>query len=245
MLVEIGTATSKQQRYEQLVHDRRNCRKCAGVVNPSACADGKYDSPAHIGPWSDWQGNLDADIMIIGQEWGGSENYERQLGRDRDGDPTNANLVSLATNIGVTLPPPSAMQGRNDNGVLFLTNAVLCLRRGAATNSTDKDAKSNAIPRSVFRVCARTFLRTQIEIVEPRFVLVLGILAWNGLMEAFSLPTRSTLKEAFEFGHLCLNKYTVAFPLFHCGSKLHLNRPLQLQLEDWKGVRAVMDRCAR
>jgi uracil-DNA glycosylase len=88
-------------------------------------------------------------------------------------------------------------------------------------------------------------LRAQIELVEPRFVLVLGLLAWNGLMEAFSLPTRSTLKEAFQRGHLPLNKYAIAFPLFHCGSKLHLNRPLHLQIEDWKRIKAIMDRSSR
>jgi uracil-DNA glycosylase len=244
MLVEITAATSKRNRYAKLVDDRRNCRKCAAVINPSACASGRYDSVAHIGPWSDWQGNLDADTMIIGQEWGGTDNYERQLGRDRDGDPTNANLITLIAELGVTLPPPSAMQGTPENGVFFFTNGVLCLREGAATNRTDskKGAKNNTISKDIFGNCARTFLRAQIELVEPRFVLVLGLLAWNGLMEAFSLAPRSTLKEAFQRGHLPLNESTIAFPLFHCGSKLHLNRTLDLQIDDWRKMNALMDK---
>jgi uracil-DNA glycosylase len=244
VLIEIEAATSKKNRYTKLVDDRKECRKCAAVVNPSVCAGGKYDNAAHIGPWSDWQGNLNADTMIIGQEWGGTDNYERQFGRDRDGDPTNANLVTLMANIGVTLPPPSAMQGTTENGVFFFTNGVLCLRRGAATNRTDgeKGAKNNAISKDTFGNCARTFLRAQIELVEPRFVLVLGLLAWNGLMGAFSLAPRNTLKEAFQRGHLPLNKSTIAFPLFHCGSKLHLNRPLHLQIDDWKKMKALMDK---
>jgi uracil-DNA glycosylase len=244
VLIEIGAVTSKPERYAKLVDDRRNCRKCAAVVNPSACAGGKYDNAAHIGPWSDWQGNLDADTMIIGQEWGGTDNYERQFGRDRDGDPTNGNLVTLMANIGVTLPPPSAMQGTTENGVFFFTNGVLCLRQGSATNRTDgeKGAQKNALSKDTFSNCARTFLRAQIELVEPRFVLILGLLAWNGLMEAFSLPPRSTLKEAFLLGHLPLNRSTIAFPLFHCGSKLHLNRPLHLQIDDWKKMKAIMDK---
>jgi uracil-DNA glycosylase len=244
VLIEIRAATSKRERYAKLVDDRRNCRKCAAVINPSTCAGGKYDNAAHIGPWSDWQGNLDADTMIIGQEWGGTDNYERQSGRDRDGDATNDNLVTLMANIGVTLPPPSEVQGTTESGVFFFTNAVLCLRQGAATNRTDggKGAKIIAPSKDTFSNCARTFLRAQIELVEPRFVLVLGLLAWNGLMEAFSLSPRSTLKEAFQRGHLPLNKNTIAFPLFHCGSKLHLNRPLNLQRDDWKKMKAIMDK---
>jgi uracil-DNA glycosylase len=247
VLIEIGAVTSKRERYTKLVDDRRSCRKCVAVVNPSACAGGKHDATAHIGPWSDWQGNLDADTMVVGQEWGGTDNYERQCGRDRDGDPTNDNLVTLMASIGVALPPPSAMQGTTENGVFFFTNGVLCLRQGSATNRTDgkKGAPKNALSKDVFSNCAQTFLRAQIELVEPRFVLILGLLAWNGVMEAFSLPTRSTLKEAFQRGHLSLNKNTIAFPLFHCGSKLHLNRPLLLQIEDWKKMKAIMDKHPR
>jgi uracil-DNA glycosylase len=100
----------------------------------------------------------------------------------------------------------------------------------------------NAPSKDTFSNCARTFLRAQIELVEPRFVLVLGLLAWNGLMEAFYLSPRSTLKEAFEHGHLPLNKSAIAFPLFHCGSKLHLNRVLNLQIDDWKKMKAIMDK---
>ncbi len=132
-----------------------------------------YDSTGHVGPWSDWQGNLNADTMVIGQEWGGSENYLRQFGRDRDQDSTNANLVTLTDNIGVTLPPPSAVQGSNENGVFFFTNAILCLRQGAATNKINGEkVKSNEPSKEVFSNCGRTFLRAQIELIDPRFVLV-------------------------------------------------------------------------
>ena len=246
MPVDKKDVISKNVRYAELVADRKACRKCAGVINPSACAGGIHDTPEHIGPWSDWQGNLDADIMVIGQEWGGTDNYLRQSGRDRDQDPTNANLVMLMKEVGVLLPPPSDVQGSSENGTVFFTNAVLCLRQGAATSriAGQKPVKANVPANEVFSTCAQTFLRAQIELVEPGFVLVLGLLAWNGLMEAFSLPRRSTLKEVFERGPFPLNKTTTAFPLFHCGSKLHLNRPLALQMEDWKKAKAVMDRLA-
>jgi DNA polymerase len=32
-----------------------------------------YDNQGHIGPWTQWQGNLNAELMIVGQDWGGTE----------------------------------------------------------------------------------------------------------------------------------------------------------------------------
>jgi hypothetical protein len=43
--------TDKQQRYLDLVNERKACARCPDLVNPSQCAGGVYDSNA-IGPWS-------------------------------------------------------------------------------------------------------------------------------------------------------------------------------------------------
>jgi hypothetical protein len=106
--------------------------------------------------------------MVIGQEWGGTDNYQRQSGRDRDQDPTNANLVTLMAELGVILPPPSAVQGTSKTGIVFFTNAILCLRDGAATNKTagEQAVKTNVPPKTIFSTCSRIFLRAQIELVE-------------------------------------------------------------------------------
>jgi len=241
-LIKIEIGSSKHERYAALVSARKQCGRCSDVVNPSTYDDGRFDLHGHIGAWSDWQGNLDAEVLVVGQEWGGTDNYGRQLGRDMDGDPTNQNLVTLMDSVGVTLPRPSTLQGSPSNGTFFFTNGVLCLRKGAATNT---NGKGNNISERSFSNCARTFLRAQIELIEPRFVLVLGKLPWNGLMEAFSLPIRSTLKETVENGPVRLNLKTIAFPLFHCGSKSNINRPLQIQKIDWQKMKTAMVNLAR
>lgn len=60
-------------------------------------------------------------------------------------------------------------------------------------------------------------------------------------MEAFALQTRQTIKEAFELGPVSLNQRSLAIPLYHCGAKLHLNRTLDLQIDDWKKIKLLMD----
>jgi hypothetical protein len=53
----------------QLVNERKECHACSGLTNPEACGNSSFDSD-HVGPMSLWQGNLDADLMIVGQDWG-------------------------------------------------------------------------------------------------------------------------------------------------------------------------------
>ena len=71
----------KQLRYTELVAKRKECRLCEShdLTNPSACQNGAYDMSGHIGPWTQWQGNLDADLMgfsllRIGVGWSISSN---------------------------------------------------------------------------------------------------------------------------------------------------------------------------
>ena len=62
---------TKEEQYNALVEKRKACKKCSncGLINPSQIESGKFDSD-EIGPWTRWHGNLNADVMIIGQDWG-------------------------------------------------------------------------------------------------------------------------------------------------------------------------------
>jgi hypothetical protein len=51
--------------YAALVRTRKDCRARSVLVNPAACDGGIHDSE-QIGPWSLWQGNLNADLVIVG-----------------------------------------------------------------------------------------------------------------------------------------------------------------------------------
>ena len=44
--------------------------KFTDLKEPSEIENGKYDKEDSIGPWSLWQGNLEAQILVIGQDWG-------------------------------------------------------------------------------------------------------------------------------------------------------------------------------
>ena len=73
--------STKRARYDELVLSRKSCALCQGLVNPSQIRDGLFDS-AEIGPRSQWQGNLCSEVMLVAQDWGSVENFEKQKGVD-------------------------------------------------------------------------------------------------------------------------------------------------------------------
>jgi hypothetical protein len=93
----------------------------------SACNDGAYDSD-QIGPWSLWQGNLKAELVVVGQHWGDTRYFLTNKGRELAHNPTNETLVKLLRSIGIDIAAPNSEDGQS--GCCFFTNAVLCLRQG-------------------------------------------------------------------------------------------------------------------
>src|SRR2546430_543392 len=76
------------------------------LTNPSEIDNGRFDSD-HIGPWTRWQGNLSADLVVVGQDWGDTSYFRRVRGWDTDErNPTDRTLMKLLRSIGVVIDPP-------------------------------------------------------------------------------------------------------------------------------------------
>ena len=56
--------------YCELVQMRKEEQMPPGLANPSEIANGRYDCD-HLSPWAKWQGSLDAEIVLVGQDWAG------------------------------------------------------------------------------------------------------------------------------------------------------------------------------
>src|SRR3954447_18208235 len=101
---------SKEEAYARLVADCRACRACSGVEN--------VGDPRHPSPWAEWRGALDADLVIVGQDFS-SNRRKRGPNRRWDPDiPTNKNLDRFL----------AAAEIEPDR--VYLTNAMLCLKEG-------------------------------------------------------------------------------------------------------------------
>lgn len=215
---------AKKQQYLELVEKRKACRLCVGLTNPADTALCIYDSK-EIGPWSRLHGDLDAEVMVIGQDWGDVRYFNENQGLDKLDNPTMCNLEKLLCHIGIHV---SRTTNAEHNRGLFLTNAILCLKQGGLQAKVDSKWVSN---------CGANFLRKQIEIVQPKVVVGLGEFAFHSVLRTFGLPTIK-LKDAISDakGHELLPRVRL-FAAYHCGKgTINRNRDLKQQMVDWERV---------
>jgi len=218
---------TKQERYAALVCARKQCHRCDGLRNPADTGLAQFDSD-HIGPWSRLHGDLDADLMIVGQDWGDVAYYTLNRGLDDLQNRTMRTLEQLLHGIGLQVS--LAEYGTTPDGVrLFLTNAVLCLKEGGMTARLDENWFNN---------CGTYFLRQQIEIVAPRVVVALGQVAYRAVLAGFSLPVEpGTFRLAVEHPGIMLPNGSLLLAVYHCApGVVNRTRSFAEQQQDWQRV---------
>jgi uracil-DNA glycosylase family 4 len=218
----------KHQAYAELVQARKACALCDGLKNPAAICGRKFDSE-HIGPWSRWQGNLDAELMVIGQDWGNVKDFCDQKGTEVDNNSTNKTLMELLNSIGFEIDLPSAMKGFDAQ--LFFTNAILCL----------KDSEKLHI--QWYKNCGAKFLKPIIELIQPKVVVTLGTWALQAVQKEFGLWEIS-LKDIIkkDTAGFPLNDTTRLIAVYHPSPRVINSkiRTLEQQKSDWKRIHQAL-----
>jgi len=230
LVVRPYSMTLKSHRYQTLVAARKACSRCNTLVNPSAYPELDSDD---IGPFSKWQGNLNSEIVVVGQDSSDIVTYT-----DRGGDwpgsavHTNVVLVELlrAAGIDILLPQKGQSQDR-----FFFTNAVLCLKQARASGGR---SMQGSIKNVYARNCGSLFLRPLIELIQPRAVVTLGSTALTATLASFGILKPAQLVNIVERGQTFeLSPSCVLFPMCH-PSRTVLNtvRSLDLQMKDWQAL---------
>ncbi|HEV2988516.1 MAG TPA: uracil-DNA glycosylase family protein [Candidatus Angelobacter sp.] len=223
------TNLDKVATYKELVAARKACFDCNGLYNPSRIENGRFDGN-HVGPWTSWQGNLNAKLMVVGQDWGGDKYFKCKKGREKDTNSTNVRLRAFLEQIGVKIEMSGHSQGP---GHLYFTNAILCCREGLLTTGGVKSAW--------FRNC-ESKLRAQIELVRPKVVVTLGYFAYRSVLSSFGVPPKSKMREAIRTTNIHLpGQRSIVVPVYHCGNNGTRSRPLEHQAKDWNRVKAALE----
>jgi len=215
---------SKRKHYASLVQSRKTCTLCEGLTNPS-CSKLRHLDSTEIGPWSLLFGELDADIMIVGQDWGDVSYFTKHQGRDDLNTPTNRNLLRILAKSGLHrgsgYEPESQVK-------MFWTNAILCLKNGGLQAKVEQDWFDNCGPR---------FLRRQIEIIRPRVVVALGSRALHACLDAFSIERVPLSQAVDDRKGIDVFLGVRLFAVYHCGARtMAINRSFDLQVRDWKRI---------
>jgi len=221
---------SKVADYAQLVAARKACHLCSGLSNPADIEGGRFDAK-HVGPWSLWQGNLDASIMVVGQDWGDTTYFVQHEGHSNPLNPTNLSLAELVGIAGISIGDPGSLEGRD---IAFFTNAILCLK-GSERGLQGK------LQQSWFKNCA-WFLRRQIEIIHPIVVVGLGEYAYRTILRGFEMNCGPFRQEVEAASGKVLPTGTRVIAVYHCGKKgINFNRSKVAQEEDWKRLRPFVN----
>lgn len=224
--------------YQQLINKRKLCQECylqtgqMNLHNGSSLSfhEGIHDTNA-LGQWSAWHGDLNADFMVIGQNWGDLDYYiqfrNQNVGEFERDNKTNINLRTLFQCI----DPKIDIFDSVTSVKLFFTNSLLCYKEGKMAQPTRA---------AQHRICSKLYLQELIKIIEPRIIITLGEKAFSGLWKLnFKKGSNITFDkyiDLVEHGELqlCVNNSTVSvFPVVHPGPLGIRNRNFALQKEDW------------
>jgi uracil-DNA glycosylase len=256
----MSTGTIKLVEYKSLVKDIAKCTKCDKYKmkdkNGEIIELKHHLSRVHINLWAHWQGNLNAKILLIGQDWGrldGDEEAEYYRQRNpylitdrhsKEYSPTDNNLRTLfleAFHIDILEP----------SDYLFFTNSIQCYKTGSLSNKTNDNW---------YRICNKEYVKRLIGIIKPKVIIPVGTKALNGLRMCgdFYNPENKMVSNTYfkqkfvdivESGHLKLkisieNQTTevMVYPVFHYGVlSCNLNRKFEKQLEDWRKIAKIVE----
>lgn len=219
---------TKQSQYAALVEKRKKDPFFPALLNPSQIENGRFDCP-EIGAWSRWHNDLDAEIMLIGQDWGNKDYFTTNEGRDTDSNPTNKNLTALFRELGYELG--SARPEKPFQKGLFFTNAILGIKEGDM---------SAPVSSKWVKHCNEHYTKSLIEIIQPKVIICLGMKAYEAMRLIYSdLPIKPMAKLAEDSFPVEGGKIQI-FPRFHCGGLGIRNRSFDKQQADWQKINAVL-----
>ena len=229
----------KNDEFIQLARDVSNCHVCQKMLTLPHSAGSEYlenddhgfeeDSP-YVNRWNLWQGNLEADIMVIGQDYGQKSNIELW----KSGDYKNPTDVGLRKLFKATFDIDIDSKGTP----LFFTNMANCYRK----NKTTGGMHPGWLP-----ICANKFMARFIRIIDPKVIIVLGRSAFEALhcMEDLPIECTDACKSCKDtFSDIITHNYALnldgksvgIFPVYHPGATSKRNRSENEQVADWQRI---------
>ncbi|MDQ6901460.1 MAG: uracil-DNA glycosylase family protein [Bacteroidota bacterium] len=217
---------AKQIFYNRLVFERKKYQYSDPVILNPAKLDISNDE--HLNAWAYWHSDLNADILLIGQDFGGYAYYSNYDGKDDPENKTNINLACLFSQLEIDLGQSDAP---NINAKLYFTNAVLGVKNGAM---------SAPIKKGWYSDTAIKFIKPLIEIIQPKIIIALGSKAYDVVSMIYSLD-KKPMKEIIDANPISLPDNKKLFVVYHCSNLGIANRSFDTQREDWKKIKAYME----
>jgi uracil-DNA glycosylase family 4 len=181
------------ERTEGLPEKTREELLKEGFLDVSDICKGLYDTRDFVSPYSKTACNLNADVMLIGQDWSSQdtlENYPEEKAKEvakngYDADiPTNKNLQDFlgAFNKGAFNEKEKLKLNFSD---CYATNLFVFIKPKKI---------SSPIKKKYFIECAKEYTLPEIAIVKPKIVICLGSQVFKVLSKIMT-GSEKTLKD--------------------------------------------------
>ena len=215
----LGVMNSTREKLARLrTLGKLRSRVCFAGYHTLAEYAGAVPDTNFVSPYTMGAKNVNSPIFILLQDWA-SDEYLRQrpslallkMGRDPS-FPTNKRLEKLLVQY-----------FRVSIEQTFATNLFPYIKPGKT---------GTFLPRADLAAAARLFAVPQIDIVEPRLVVCLGLQAFNAVAEALGKSTYQSIDQAIQkpFRHRTTQIYCQA----HTGNRGESNRGASVVLQDWR-----------
>jgi uracil-DNA glycosylase len=187
--------------------------------------DGAYECD-FVSPYTKSAGNIDSEIFVLLQDWSSDESLRGSLDSDcvRFGLtralPTNKRLIELLRcQFGVEL------------GDVYATNLFPFIKRGNI---------SSYIPRRELVRAAQEFALPQIQIVQPKLVICLGLNTFNAIRIALGQTPAQRMNEAIA-SPFTIDKSRI-WCQAHTGKLGQNNWGSECVAEDWRKMKIDFSR---
>lgn len=216
-----GGVIIKSKEFDILIEGMSKCEKCTSLKTQKGrdCSliniykDKKF-SKKIPSVWTDWYNRLDSNILIIGQDWGPYSDMKR-LNNEYLRDETIENWKRLIdSEKSITKKQLTKYLIESSNGKIstidniYITNAVMCARKG-------NDYRGNNINLKYSTLSCSKFLRKQIDIVKPKVILTLGYYPLLSLSNIYNFEIEDNLQKCIKNSPVITIKDFVIIPLYH------------------------------
>ncbi|WEK71015.1 MAG: uracil-DNA glycosylase family protein [Candidatus Chryseobacterium colombiense] len=187
-----------------------------------------------INPWELWHNDLNADIMFIGQDFSDTVSLQSNLSNNWEKEKktaTNKKIIEFFNILGYPFHEIDYTPNSNTHK-LFFTNAILGIKQSDVTNMS-KPVKE--------AWCLETidYLKELIDIVDPKYIIVMGKVAYKALCSIYNIIPKETISQAIGEPIKLPNNKTL-FIVQHCSPLGQRTRPLKDQVDDWINIKEIM-----
>lgn len=186
--------------------------------------------------WTDWYQRLDAEIMIIGQDWGPYIDMENLNKKYQENQTRNNWKELIETEKSLTKRQlTNFIKESSNNEVInldnfYITNAIMCARQGTSYRADNINLKKSTIN-------CKDFLKEQITIINPKIILTLGYYPLLALSEIFNFEIKATLKECIKSNpYFKVENYTI-IPLYHPVAQIKKEEQLSQYKKIWTNLK--------